>query len=375
MSLLPARFNPRPRARDDRRSSVPRAARAGFNPRPRARDDTARRRSRRRLTCFNPRPRARDDRVDEGKLAAFTGFQSTPPREGRHHHPLGAPTRGAVSIHAPARGTTWSTAWVSSMAVFQSTPPREGRLHGVDPAARGADVSIHAPARGTTRATCACSSVRDVFQSTPPREGRPATASRPAASGRRFNPRPRARDDPRRRRDRRPVADVSIHAPARGTTVRPRGVAGGGDVSIHAPARGTTGRGRPPHLLQEFQSTPPREGRHSSPCLGAMTARFNPRPRARDDLRHRHLPRAVAVSIHAPARGTTCRLALGGEALRMFQSTPPREGRRATVDRRMTDRAFQSTPPREGRPTPAPAQGAPRSFNPRPRARDDVRRS
>jgi len=77
---------------------------------------------------------------------------------------------------------------------------------------------------------------------------------------------------------------VSIHAPARGATLRTGKPIHDQLVSIHAPARGAT-------------------------------------------LLHIGLPDVVAVSIHAPARGAT-----KDEVLRivaaLFQSTPPRGGRR-----------------------------------------------
>ncbi len=246
--------------------------------------------TRRRLTCFNPRPRARDDLRRRGQARGLYRVSIHAPARGTTSPPTRrAQPVGAVSIHAPARGTTRSTAWMSlDGGGFNPRPRARDDLPGLDPAARGADVSIHAPARGTTRATCACSSASDVFQSTPPREGRPATASRPASQWQTFQSTPPREGRPATAsRSRVEVVRVSIHAPARGTTVRPRSVGQvRGDVSIHAPARGTTRRLAAPHLAAKvFQSTPPREGRHSSLSCGAPS---------------------MAVSIHAPARGTTC---------------------------------------------------------------------
>ncbi|CUU42653.1 hypothetical protein BVIRIDIS_16670 [Blastochloris viridis] len=185
---------------------------------------------------FDPRPCARGDPARERRLCA-----------------------GAVSIHAPARGATPGQRATTPWRRFRSTPLREGRrCRGDDDG--GLDfVSIHAPARG---ATC------------------------PLLSGHvtdRFDPRPCARGDSRRRGYLDACA-VSIHAPARGATRTLLSVLSRSAVSIHAPARGATWRpsagwrsqskfrstplreGRPiwpeqPHRLVPFRSTPLREGR------------------------------------------------------------------------------------------------------------------
>ena len=57
----------------------------------------------------------------------------------------------SISIHVPARGTTYRIAVPTETGVFQSTYP-----HGVRPEKRhphdpGRDISIHVPARGTTK--------------------------------------------------------------------------------------------------------------------------------------------------------------------------------------------------------------------------------
>ncbi len=235
-----------------------------------------------------------------------------------------------------------------------------------------------------------------VFQSTPPRGGRPWPAPprrqprarfnpRPRAGGDcaspalpaltpRFNPRPRAGGDimrgaktkptvlfqstpPRvgRRRDlgtHRTNAGVSIHAPARGATQVPRLLQRPRPVSIHAPARGATPR-RSTAVPRGgcFNPRPRAGGDGASPAGLHHPRRFNPRPRAGvDGDRPRRHP-ALAVSIHAPARGATSRAFVSAASL-----------------------VFQSTPPRGGRHQPLPGDGAARqSFNPRPRAGGDTR--
>ena len=125
-----------------------------------------------------------------------------------------------------------------SSSQFQSTRPREARL------CLGADehivtwVSIHAPAGGAT-----CFLVFNMtslkFQSTRPREARLHTSDVLAQR-----------------------LVVSIHAPAGGATFGDAELSQTFGVSIHAPAGGATVPALTTlSLLQEFQSTRPREAR------------------------------------------------------------------------------------------------------------------
>ncbi len=284
---------------------------------------------RRTTPSFNPRPRVGGDDRSRQLAQRVDEFQSTPPRGGRRALPVAAigrdvsihaPAWGAtvlgscqagssqVSIHAPAWGATGTAPiWRRLSMTFQSTPPRGGR----PVAATDAAVTL------------------SEFQSTPPRGGRPAGAGSPSvratvsihapawgATGRRrqpssiddsFNPRPRVGGDVRAAERGRRACQVSIHAPAWGATRRRMLTGSDSAVSIHAPAWGAT---------------------------AACTARpsqigFNPRPRVGGDRgRVPRWPSELAVSIHAPAWGATTR---GGSARgqrSMFQSTPPRGGRR-----------------------------------------------
>jgi len=144
------------------------------------------------------------------------------------------------------------------------------------------------------------------FQSTPPRRGRHAIGQHISS-----------------------VALVSIHAPAQGATM----------VCSCTSSEGST-----------FQSTPPRRGRPDvAEDTEYIVICFNPRPRAGGDISRLRSLKRLTVSIHAPAQGaTTCSSAPIGHHL--FQSTPPRRGRR-------TERKYR--------------RGVHR-FNPRPRAGGDI---
>ncbi len=113
----------------------------------------------------------------------------------------------------------------------------------------------------------------------------------------------------------------------------------------------------------------------SSPCLAITIGSFNPRPREGGDELERILEvilvlfqstpprrgrrcvrfrgeRDRIVSIHAPAKGATCCRTCGGFASCLFQSTPPRRGRLIILAR---------------------SNHVNKSFNPRPREGGDFR--
>ena len=185
---------------------------------------------------------------------------------------------------------------------------------------------------------------------------------------------------------------VSIHAPRAGRDGRMRLTSVLRDrVSIHAPragrdrrlsqsrcsmlmfqstrpARGATWPARCNPACM-FQSTRPREARPSLALGRAAAHRFNPRARAgRDRATGRHaavafqstrprearrgLPRPDAlVSIHAPARGATCRCSpCSRRRVVVSIHAPARGATRARRQCRQLD-MFQSTRPREARPT------------------------
>ena len=166
-------------------------------------------------------------------------FQFTHPRGVRHALHRDDRDREQVSIHAPARGATSSKEFTLASPI----------------------VSIHAPARGATPPRLPLTPSRSCFNSRT-REGCDALASASSTIPSRFqftHPRgvrpyvtllttkqlwfqfthPRGvRHDKAWRVG--AGNDVSIHAPARGATMRGRPSSPYSHVSIHAPARGAT---------------------------------------------------------------------------------------------------------------------------------------
>ena len=76
-------------------------------------------------------------------------------------------------------------------------------------------------------------------------------------------------------------------------------------VSIHAPARGATLRRRRRVMSVRFQFTRPQEARHTRRSPPPRTQRFNSRARKRRDQYLQGDTTPSPVSIHAPARGAT----------------------------------------------------------------------
>ncbi len=76
----------------------------------------------------------------------------------------------------------------------------------------------------------------------------------------------------------------------------------------------------------KFQFTPLREGRHARYVGIAPTAYFNSRPSARGDPVDEFIFQMEVISIHAPPRGATKKLAENLKKV-LFQFTPLREGR------------------------------------------------
>ena len=143
-------------------------------------------------------------------------------------------------------------------------------------------------------------------------------------------------------------------------------------ISIHAPAKGATCRPRSAWRRSPFQSTLPRRERHPGRGVPASTRYFNPRSREGSDggflwgeivffrfqstlprrERPRPRPKQTQLNRHFNPRsregsdvGTPSSLREHGE----FQSTLPRRERRIMPDRSGGRYSFQSTLPRRER--------------------------
>ena len=181
-----------------------------------------------------------------------------------------------------------------------------------------------------------------MFQSTPPRGGR-LSCLYSFHSTKGFNPRPRVGGD---------TTETKSDS--------------GGRVSIHAPAWGATANGSRIIRTFRFQSTPPRGGRQPPDTTACIFWLFQSTPpRGGRHSRVLHVPGKTLVSIHAPAWGATIFLsdsivsrkvsihapawgATGGRGKSslelMFQSTPPRGGRRYTEDIYLSRPCFNPRP-------------------------------
>ena len=121
-------------------------------------------------------------------------------------------------------------------------------------------------------------------------------------------------------------------------------------ISIHAPAKGATMMSWCWGKAIRFQSTLPRRERHRNTKSKVEKFYFNPRSREGSDLQLILLLFFCFISIHAPAKGATCR---HGHML---------------FDKRI----FQSTLPRRERPFLSAGNADIRNFNPRSREGSDI---
>ena len=104
-------------------------------------------------------------------------------------------------------------------------------------------ISIHAPAKGTTMIKM----LADMFlrfQSTLPRRERRRHRRHDQIRTHNINPLTTEQNKSYKEDYINNKANISIHAPAKGTTGLDASSCGGVHISIHAPAKGTTGRNR-----------------------------------------------------------------------------------------------------------------------------------
>ena len=341
-------FNPRSRTGNDGESGWSEIKSCSFNPRSRTGNDDHIKPALRDDKCFNPRSRTGNDGPSGFSILVYGSFQSTFPHGERRSRLVRHSAFVGVSIHVPARGTTISLHHLDDHIVSFNPRSRTGNdVHGKEWGSLSHTFQStfpHGERRGIVTSSVAISG----FQSTFPHGERPKIdLIHYSLTG--FNPRSRTgNDDNTNSASRYPF--VSIHVPARGTTLSIR------FSSFACMFQSTFPHGERPTTLREFLQFK---------C-------FNPRSRTGNDKRASDkLASAEKVSIHVPARGTT-----PGSLLRCppdrFQSTFPHGERREPVDSSPKSSRFNPRS-RTGndRPAPAPYQSGLR-FNPRSRTGNDV---
>ena len=121
-------------------------------------------------------------------------------------------------------------------------------------------------------------------------------------------------------------------------------------VSIHVPAKGTTVASRIFASVSSGFNPRSREGNDNSYSGPRMRSRsFNPRSREGNDTNDIEWLTYAWVSIHVPAKGTTAMHILRFRHCSKFQSTFPRRERRYTAINGTFSPEFQSTFPRRER--------------------------
>ena len=264
-----------------------------------------------RFVYFNSRPSARGDlRVALLNLPLRISIHA-PPRGATRCLSPGASRVKYFNSRPSARGVVKAFLDGGSVRLFQFTPLREGRLGGGGGAVPHCGISIHAPPRGATVSPDSEGKLY-IFQFTPLREGRRGLR-RISASGWIFQFTPL--------REGRPVdvitfgspCQISIHAPPRGATGQARGNGARDCISIHAPPRGaTTGMGRSAATTCYFNSRPSARGDADADVVFQRFHEFQFTPlREGRRVRYPARQRVRKISIHAPPRGATCRIASG----------------------------------------------------------------
>ena len=207
-----------------------------------------------------------------------------------------------LTLHHTRRGEQARRVWTD----FDPRPPRGGRQRPSTTAMRPLEFQSTPPARGGDHRSLPSTAPSQYFNPRPPRGGRRfVTSAAPKASL--FQSTPPARGAPR---------VLHSHGPNPSLTKSP------------PPARGaTTTQGDSHAGDQEFQSTPPRGGRHPDHQTG-----------------HQH----QNISIHAPAWGATKSPLRRVICCLRFQSTPPARGATTVTAVPPASAVFQSTPPARG---------------------------
>ena len=191
-------------------------------------------------------------------------------------------------------------------------------------------ISIHAPARGATEVFRITPSMK-LFQSTLPRGERHLhRCNRDCRDD--FNPRSREGSDNSVKPFVIRIDSISIHAPARGATVKELCEIVWGEFQSTLP-RGERPMGGFKFLGNNgFQSTLPRVERQRLFLYLDIPGNFNPRSREWSDPLKVAPLQVMPISIHAPASGATDIIGRDVRTVQ-FQSTLPRVERRCGMGR------------------------------------------
>ena len=186
---------------------------------------------------FNPRSREGSDIITVIILIGYKISIHAPAKGATFSDDLSFSVSG-ISIHAPAKGATLLILIFHLLQIFQSTLPRRERHALRRVSSSIMSISIHAPAKGATVMIRQGLQVWK-FQSTLPRRERQAPRftfkytfefqSTLPRRERRYNLDNDNKDD-----------KISIHAPAKGATLYGFYIICSIYISIHAPAKGAT---------------------------------------------------------------------------------------------------------------------------------------
>ena len=211
-------------------------------------------------------------------------------------------------------------------------------------------ISIHAPREGGDLLSALIYPRVNHFNPRPPRGGRHG-AGGGRCWGTYFNPRPREGGDSLRAAL-GGVPEISIHAPREGGDRWNQRKEWMRDISIHAPREGGDHRGGVVGVQIRISIHAPREGGDAVPCsLDLRGFYFNPRPpRGGRLFRGHRLAVRQVISIHAPREGGDGPMpVLSFGRTKNFNPRPPARGATTQNDATAADYVFQSTPPRGGR--------------------------
>ena len=232
---------------------------------------------------------------------------------------------GKISIHAPLRGATPIPTFVPARLKISIHAPLRGATLLCTSGAHCLPISIHAPLRGATQAEGEKTGDPCDFNPRPSARG-DYCFIRDIIFFHDFNPRPSARGD-QIGFDQFLCRLISIHAPLRGATLKPRRFALPEDISIHAPLRGATSVRAVVAFGRDISIHAPLRGATASfykPC--PHIDNFNPRPSARGDEALKAMQQVIDISIHAPLRGATSQRQQRGQPLRNFNPRPSARG-------------------------------------------------